>query len=245
MLFRGRLPLQPVEGRGGPDEDIKLQVPLEFRRGALRKDEQKSVAQGVRLVRRIGEVHPLEGARILDFGCGVKIAQALYQLDSPQELYVGVDVYDDMVKFLQKALAHSPKYKFATVPFQNAMYNEDGAAMTPDSTLPIDETDFSMMLMFSVITHMVPQDSAATFAILRRYAAPDCRLIFWAFANDETTEDFRDLNPKRPLLHAVYRRAFLNGLIEAAGWKILTEAPGKERPDKKALLQTHYVCTPA
>ena len=225
--------------------EVRLSVPLHLRRGALRKDERSSVRQGIELLGRVDAVRPVEGARILDFGCGVKIGQALYQLDSPQALYVGVDVHPALIRFMRRALAHSPKYRFATVPFRNDMYNPSGEEMTAASALPVDGTDFDIVLMFSVITHMTPKDSAAAFAILRRYVAADGRLVFWAFANEGEAGDFRNLDPQRPLFHAVYRRAFLDGLIEAAGWRIEATSLGPERPGRPELRQTHYICAPA
>ena len=225
-------------------DEVKLPVPLQFRRGVLRKDEPKSVAQGVNMLARISQVRPIEGARILDFGCGVKTAQALFQLENPHQLYVGLDVYREMIEFLQTRLSDYPSYKFASVPFQNDMYNQHGEPMRPDSSLPIDDKDFDLMFMFSVITHMQPDDTAATLSILRRYAAADCRLFFWAFASDDHKDEFRDIDPEHPLRHAVYRKGFLDQLIQDSGWRIAEARLGKVR-QKWFQRQTHYVCAPA
>lgn len=219
--------------------DIKLPVPLQYRRGSLRKDEAKSLESAIRLLGWVETHHPVAGARILDFGCGVKISQALYQMDSPQAEYVGLDVYGEMITFLQGALGSHDKYDFHTVPFQNEMYNPDGAPMTPTSDLPVGDTLFDIQLMFSVITHMVPQDSAATLAILRRYIAPTGKLLFWAFADPDQAEDFRDDNPARPLLRAKYSEQAIEKIIAEAGWTIAAR-----RVMETAHRKVRYICTP-
>ena len=221
-------------------EDVRLPVPLKFRRGSLRADEQRSVQSALQLLRRIERYKQLRGAKILDFGCGVKIAQALVQEGSPQALYVGLDVYPELIEHMQAALGDDPKYRFERVPFHNAMYNKSGEPMTPASSLPTDTTDFDVVTMFSVITHMVPDDARATLAILRRYIAGDGVLLFWAFANEDQSEDFVDENPEHPLLRAKYRQPFLEEIIREAGWAIESA-----KPRQKHARCVDYVCRPA
>lgn len=220
--------------------DIRLPVPLKFRRGAHRRDPEKSLRSALDLLAWVDGHHPLAGARILDFGCGVKVAQALCQMDSPQALYVGLDLYAEMIDFIAAALADDDRYGFYTVPFANEMYNPGGEEMHPEATLPLGTQRFDTLLMFSVITHMTPADTAAVLAILRRYAAPDARLLFWAFADPDQAEAFRDDEPARPLLRAKYNRDFLERLIAGAGWEIALR-----EPVGRAHRKERYVCRPA
>lgn len=189
----------------------------------------------------MARVRPLENARILDFGCGVKIAQALYQQGSPQTLYVGLDVYAQMIDFLADGLRDDPKYRFHVVPFRNDMYNPDGEAMRPESDLPVGDERFDLLFLFSVITHMTPEDTRAVLHILRRYADADARLIFWAFADAEQDEDFRDEVPDRPLLRALYNRDYLERIVADSGWSVLQAVPTDTRLRRKV----RYVCVPA
>lgn len=200
--------------------DIKLPVPIEFRRGSLRDEQEKSIRNGMKLMGWVEKHIPVKDARILDFGCGVKVAQALYQMDHPQKIYVGLDVYKKMISHMKSATRWNRKYKFKTVPFQNAMYNPRGQIMTPELSMPVGKMQFDIQLMFSVITHMKPADSAATFAMLRKCIAPGGKLFFWAFADADQEKDFFDHDPARPLLRAKYRQDFLEKLVTEAGWRI-------------------------
>ncbi|MEO1039211.1 MAG: class I SAM-dependent methyltransferase [Pseudomonadota bacterium] len=219
--------------------DVKLPVPLKFRRGSLRENEAASVASGVKLVEMVQSIRPVDGASILDFGCGVKLAQALVEMNSPQTLYVGLDVYREMVEFLQDALSHDARYRFVTVNFHNQMYNRDGEDMAFGDTMPIEKRDFDLMTMFSVITHMEPDDTRATLRRLRTHAGTDAHLIFSAFVRDQA-QDFIDSDPDRPLLRAFYRREFLDQIIGQSGWSV----ESFNRP-VAGLIQHHYICRPA
>ncbi len=50
--------------------------------------------------------------------------------------------------------------------------------------------------------------------------------------------DFRDLDPSRPLLWAVYSEGYARGLIEDSGWTVLSLSP----PGR--YIQHHFVCAP-
>jgi len=54
-----------------------------------------------------------------------------------------------------------------------------------------------------------------------------------------TTETFKDLDPDRPLLWAVYSERYARELIEGTGWNVVTLS----RPD--VYIQHHFVCAPS
>jgi SAM-dependent methyltransferase len=181
----------------------------------------------------------LTGARVLDFGCGVKLAQALLQEEYGLTKYVGLDVYREMIAYLQTHVS-DPRFSFSPLNFQNDMYNKSGDPMTGSSRLPIEDDQFELVAMFSVITHMNPRDAEATLRILRGYVAPDGYLIFSAFVDPSQVESFVDLVPSRPLLRASYQRDFLERIIQQAGWHIQ-----EYRRPIPQVLQHHYICRPA
>lgn len=217
----------------------KLSVPREFRRGAGSKDEAESVQRGLRLLDIIAKRHPIEGASILDFGCGVKVAQALVERDSPQKFYAGVDVFADMVNFIKDALKDDPRYHFNVVNFKNDMYNPDGEDLTQATTLPIPDQKYDIMTMFSVVTHLNPDDTRGVLQLLRRYAHDDTTLIFSTFVRPDIEEDFIDemADRNKPLYRAIYRKAFLEGIIADTGWDVRElNAP------IRGAIAAHYVC---
>jgi len=121
------------------------------------------------------------------------------------------------------------------------MYNPKGKEMTPELSMPVGKMQFDIQLMFSVITHMKPADSAATFAMLRKSIAPGGKLFFWAFADPDQTEEFFDHDPGRPLLRAKYSQDFLEKLVTDAGWAISV----REDMSNKKHSKFRYVCAPA
>jgi SAM-dependent methyltransferase len=217
---------------------IKLSIPKLFRRGSLRDDERASIDSALRLLTAVNEIKPIKGASILDFGCGVKLVQALLESHYDFSKYVGVDVYRSMIEHLQSALKDD-RFEFAALNFHNEMYNKKGDPMTGESRLPIRDSNFNILTMFSVITHMIPDDVVATLKIMRSYAAPDSKLIFSTFIDFQQEIDFVDTDPKKPLLRAVYRKEFLDELVQSSGWTI--ESFRKPIPQ---VIQHHYVCTP-
>lgn len=206
----------------------------------LSRDEAVSVRTGLELLDLIGVRKPIAGARILDLGCGVKIAQALVERGSPQGLYVGLDVYREMVEFMQSALSHDPRYRFEVVDFHNEKYNQTGVRMDEFDGLPIGPLEFDILTMFSVVTHMVPEDTRDALTILRKYAAPDAVLIFSAFVGKAQAEAFVDVIPEKPLFQASFRQDVLEGIIAETGWSIEEHGAPIEN-----LIQDFYVCRPA
>jgi len=216
---------------------IKLEIPKIFRRGSLQFRDMASVRSGLKIIDYISQYKTIKKATILDFGCGVKIAQALRQMDDPHNVYYGLDVYGEMIDYLQSELSENKKYEFAKVPFQNAMYNKTGKPMKSDSKLPIKDINADIICMFSVITHMNPEDTFAVLSLLKRYASKKTRLIFSCFSIPNQKEDFIDENPKRPLLRALYNRDFLVDIIERAGWDIV-----EENPRVAGVMNENFVC---
>jgi len=53
------------------------------------------------------------------------------------------------------------------------------------------------------------------------------------------TETFKDLDPARPLMWAVYSERYARELIEGTGWEVVSLSP----PDE--YIQHHFVCAPA
>jgi len=217
----------------------------------------------------------LEGLDVLDFGCGVRFAQAIVNRGLAVARYVGVDVYREMIEFLQANVA-DPRLEFVHVDAHNALYNPTGRDLDDAADSMRIDGQFDVICLFSVVTHLAPHDYGSVLRLLRRYARPDGRLFFTLFIDEKTagghglmdkfgralanTTDpevkrelsrraragserpprpgFRDLDPKRPLLYALYTREHALELIEGTGWEVQCVLP----PDRH--LQHHIVCTP-
>jgi len=129
------------------------------------------------MCRRIG-IDNLDGLDVLDFGCGTRFADTLMNRRVPLRSYTGIDVHGEMIEFLTRE-ATDPRLSFHRFDARNPLYNPGGLPMTADTLLPVGDRRFDLICMFSVITHQLPEDARALFAILRRYVRCGGHLFFF------------------------------------------------------------------
>jgi len=221
--------------------DIQLSIPLKYRRGSLRENEPKSIESAIRNLKGIASRtgrFDWSNQRVLDYGCGVKITQALIQYGVPVKNYVGMDVYEGLIHCL-KDLVQKPNFEYYHVPFHNEMYNRKGIPLTAESNLPGNLSEYDLIILQSVFTHFAPDDFLALLKVLRRYAASDCRLLFTCFINNNMEQDFLDSVPERPLLKAYYKEGFIQSMLKESHWNPIS------LHEPSFAMQHHFVCQPA
>jgi SAM-dependent methyltransferase len=258
-----------METRGG------LEVPRRFMRSGV-DDEAWEVESAAWLIefmcRQVG-LSDLRDTELLDMGCGVKLTRLFVNDRVPIKRYVGVDVYREMIEFLQENV-DDPRFEYVHVNVKNELYNPEGDPFSPDLRLPVGERQFDLICLFSVFTHLPPDDYRTMLTVLRPYLRPDGRLFFSLFI-DQLTEDghglmdswstllkadsqvlesipdaldadgrrriekFRELDPTRPGLFAVYSEEYARELIEETGWAVVKMSP----PNR--YIQHSFVCQPA
>jgi SAM-dependent methyltransferase len=224
------------------------------------------------MCQRVG-LADLRDTDLLDMGCGVKFAKLFVNHGVPIRRYVGIDVYREMVEFLQ-ASVDDPRFEFYHVDVKNDLYNPTGKPFSEDLQLPIGERTFDLICLFSVFTHLAPEDYCTMLRLLRRYVRPDGRLFF-SLVIDELTEGghglmdsfsklleadpqllesapvqgvgeggkrrvkrYRELDPTRPLLGAIYSEEYARELIESTPWRVVELS----QPD--VYIQHSFVCAP-
>lgn len=247
----------------------ELHAPVEFRRNFRVDDEEATIDAAVWLIAHMCEhigAPDLGGLEVLDFGCGVRFAQAFVNRQVPIKHYVGVDAYLEMIEFLQ-ANVRDLRLEFVHVDARNERYNPTGEPMSKETSTPIDGRQFDLICLFSVFTHLAPHDYVAMLELLRRFAKPTTRLFFTLFIDEpsagghgmvesfvrtraEMSGDnaapaprppapaYREFFPDQPLLASVYSREHALELVEGTGWEVLGVSP----PDVH--LQHHIVCAP-
>ncbi|WP_300529998.1 methyltransferase [Maricaulis sp.] len=223
----------------GKPFEVRFPLPALARRGAFAANEARSVESGLQILDLIEHERSCTGARILDFGCGVKIVQALIQRDAPQAFYLGIDVAPQVIETLKHELHDNPKFEFQLANYRNEMYRPNGEPMSCENGFGPTQRDFDILTMFSVVTHLDPDDSYQALKGCRYHSAEDGRAIFTAFIDPELENDFVDVVPDRPLLIAAYRKEYLTEIINAAGWEIIAH-----RAPIHALTQDWFVCRP-
>ncbi len=202
-------------------------VPTEFYRNADNVIAMGPPADtGLRLIwymcERIG-ISNLGGCDVLDFGCGARFAETISHREVPLKTYVGIDIYKEMLDFLQ-ANVTDPRLSFFHMDTRNPFYNANGFPLTPDTVLPVGDRMFDVMCMFSVITHQLPEDAQAIFRILRRHIKEKGHMFFSARLEDGDF-GYREYFAEAPTHLSVYTPALLRTLLEKSGWRILSVEP--------------------
>jgi len=181
----------------------------------------------------------LDQVDVLDVGCGLRFTQTLINRKIPIKSYTGIDVDKAVVQFLKKNVeAKDARFHFAHWNVHNQMYNPKGVKLSKNRELPVEGT-FDLIWLFSVFTHMNPEDSLALLQSLRTRIRDHGKLFFSTFIDDKL-EGFDDRDKKTPLLMAYYGRNYMRSLVEQAGWNIDLF----HDKDEASYIQHYLVCSP-
>ena len=162
-----------------------LPVPRGLER-SLYRDRQEWIDSGkfaVELLCRTMSRRDLDGVDILDVGCGTKIVKTLLDDSLPVGRYVGVDVSDAVIDWLS-ANVTDRRFEFHRLDARNDLYNPTGTPLDEFQRLPVGKNCFDLICLFSVFTHLAPDDYVAMLRLLRRHVKEDGRLLFSLFMTD-------------------------------------------------------------
>jgi SAM-dependent methyltransferase len=124
----------------------------------------------------------------LDLGCGNgSVARALTKVLSVPGRYEGLDVSADSIAWLQERYRPYAGFRFTHANVYNKMYYSAGSVTASEYQLPYADRTFSMALLKSVFTHMLPGDVRHYLKELGRVIAPGGRAVITFFLlNDES-----------------------------------------------------------
>jgi len=213
----------------GKSRTPKLVVPAEFNRNShtvssLMSPEESGARLLERMRVRLG-FDTFADKHLLDFGCGVRFTQAIINSELPVGRYVGVDNHLPVIEFLLREVTDS-RFEYVFLDAHHAMFNPNGDPLSSETTLPLEENEFDVACLFSVITHQNSTQSKHIFSLLHRYVCPDGYLFFTCFI-DDTIAGFEDRSSEQNGGRCFYNTAFLTQLVESCGWRFLNHAPGE------------------
>ena len=179
----------------------------------------------------------LQGKRLLDFGCGVRLAATIFNLEIDLAFYAGLDVNAEAIAWLNENVAVADsRFRFEHINMFNAMYNPAGERVPASLLREKRLTGFDAACMFSVITHQEPEEAALIFSMLRPCAK---RLYFTAFVEEDASDGYKEGDAKKPLLRSTYSDQLIRKLLADAGWTV-----DRVYPESAQLFQqTAIVCT--
>jgi len=121
-------------------------------------------------------------ATVLDIGCGY--GRLLYGLTRGgwHGRYVGVDVLATHVEWCRDNLGDGDRVRFLHANVQNGRYNPGGTLRPAELDLPVREAD--VVALFSVFTHMWPDDVVSYLRLCRQVLAPEGRVVATFFLDN-------------------------------------------------------------
>ncbi len=128
------------------------------------------------------------GDVFLDVGCGNgSVARALTRYLVAPGRYEGLDVNGESIAWLQHAYRKWTGFRFSHANVYNKMYNAGGAVSPSEYRFPYGDGSFSITLLKSVFTHMLPVDVRHYLKELSRVLRPGGRAVITYFLlNDES-----------------------------------------------------------
>ncbi len=138
--------------------------------------------------------------RVFDFGCGCgRVARRLLQQDPRPERYVGIDLHPGMIAWCERNL-RAPGFEFHHHDVAGT-WNPGGARST--APFPVADSSFTLVLAWSVFTHLTEEQVAPYLAEVGRILEPGGAFLSTWFLFERP--DFPMLPDDHHALYADYR----------------------------------------
>jgi SAM-dependent methyltransferase/uncharacterized membrane protein YbhN (UPF0104 family) len=183
-LARLRAPARPAPGGAEAGRGASHQPPIPPAELRFMGDSEESFVEIgdalVNVLERHADFTP--DSRVLDVGCGYgRLAHALLRRGFSGR-YLGIDVLGPHVDWCAQSLA-TDGVEFRRVDIRNERYNPAGTR--PARALDLAGERFDVVALFSLFTHMWPEDVAAYLRVLDSALAPGGRAIASFFLLDD------------------------------------------------------------
>ena len=129
----------------------------------------------------------------LDLGCGNGSSpRALTTCLALPGRYEGVDIHGESIRWLQEHYKGRTGFRFHHADVYNKMYSPAGSLKAGDYPFPHADGTFSMALLKSVFTHMLPEDVRSYLRELSRVLRPGGRAVTTYFLLNDESRSFMD-----------------------------------------------------
>lgn len=130
---------------------------------------------------------------VLDVGCGIgRTAVALTGYLDAKGSYRGFDIVRSGVRWCSRKITPDfPHFKFTHVPVGNDLYTA-GRNDAQDFRFPYPNESFDIVFLFSVFTHMLPEEISNYLGEIRRTLRPNGRCLATFFLYNDDSEGALD-----------------------------------------------------
>ena len=211
--------------------------------GAEFKDDAFFVASGKSEAGRlVNKCAVTSSSRVLDVGCGMgRLPIGILSLMENPPRYFGVDVDFASVDWCRRHVGHGrANFRFDHINVLNERYNPKGTHLGKDFRLPYEDCSLDLIYLYSVFSHMMPEDVQAYLREFRRLLVPTGQVFLTAFVEEKVPDVMENPSNYRMkwggALHCVrYEKGFFESLIAACGFRIHTFEYERETNGQSAL----------
>ncbi|MFN2615312.1 MAG: class I SAM-dependent methyltransferase [Actinomycetota bacterium] len=232
----------------------------------MREDDERFVRVGDESVEDLRKRAGLdEGSVVVDIGCGYgRLAHALLRWPEFRGRYIGLDILPKHIDWCARELAPlRDGFTFTCIDVKNDRYNPRGSVKGARVKLPVPSGSADVVAMFSVFTHLYPDDVVHYIAEVARLLKADGKAyLTFLLLNDEWRARAERDEPAYPLpheltsfcrymsaddpLHAIaYDEAWVQDQLEGAGLSPTVEHGSWTGREGSSSFQDTVVAEPA
>lgn len=138
--------------------------------------------------------------RVLDVGCGAgRLATPIARFLGPDGSYEGFDNSAQRIAWCEENISPlHPNMRFRVADVYNGQYNPRASLQPKDFTFPYEDSEFDLVFLMSVFTHMLPADIEHYVSEIARVVKPGGRaLITWFLLNEESERLIEETRDRR------------------------------------------------
>lgn len=233
------LPIDLVEGISGRRDALTPPRGMIFvGSGDFKAQGQIMLGQLVKLA----GLQPHE--QVLDVGSGIgRVAVPLTQYLNREGSYEGIDIVREGVDWCRRKISSEhPNFRFTHIDLKNDLYNLSTEQEAKGFVFPYTDNRFDVVFLFSVFTHMMPEDTANYLQQIARVLKPGgrCLATFFILTEDSKSGMMRYtglkfvhqhghyalLDPAVKEANIAFEEAWLQEKVAAAGLQIERNFPG-------------------
>ena len=238
-----------------PDESLLLRVSPAATLGPFRELALNSF----RVLRHMTHLSP--ESHVFDMGCGLgRVAIPLTRYLT-SGTYTGVDVMADLVEEARGRISSAhPNFQFHHLDVYSGSYNKAASSQARDVRFHFPDSGFDVIFLFSVFSHMLPEDVATYLAEFQRLLRPGGMVLATFFLMTPRAEaviargrteytfphphgEVRVQNPEIPEAAVCYPQPLAEALIRDSGLEQVYTSYGSWSAHPRALTgQDVIVC---